>query len=63
LDLRTSTDFLKCENRLSLEEIIDTLQLQTLSNINYDFLSSKGLVEKVNQLRVTLSIKRGLGIH
>jgi hypothetical protein len=58
LDLRTSTDFLKCEKRQSLEELIDTLQLQIKSGIDYDFLSSKGLVEKVNQLRVILFNKQ-----
>ena len=53
LELRTSTDFLKCEKRLSLEELVNTIEcLACTSETDYDFLSSKALVEKVNRLRV-----------
>lgn len=51
LDVRTSTDFLKCEKRLSIKEIIETIQVSD-SPTDLDFLSSKGLVERVNSLRV-----------
>ncbi|KAG2230952.1 hypothetical protein INT48_001468 [Thamnidium elegans] len=50
LDVRTSTDFLKCEKRLSIKEIIETIQVSD-SPTDLDFLSSKGLVERVNSLR------------
>lgn len=55
LDMRTSTDFLRCENRISTEELIQTLHVSDAST-DFDFLSSKGLVEKVNSLRVTLAV-------
>ncbi|OBZ89351.1 Cap-specific mRNA (nucleoside-2'-O-)-methyltransferase 1 [Choanephora cucurbitarum] len=52
VDLRTSTDFLQCQQRLSLEEIVYAIQQEKhIADVDYDFLSSKGLVEKVNQLR------------
>ncbi|KAK4521790.1 asparagine-linked glycosylation protein [Mucor velutinosus] len=52
LELRTSTDFLKCEKRLSLQDLVDTIQPTACTpETDYDFLSSKALVEKVNQLR------------
>ncbi|KAG2201277.1 hypothetical protein INT47_006780 [Mucor saturninus] len=50
LDLRTSTDFLKCEHRLSVDEIMQTMAISD-ATADLDFLSSKGLVEKVNTLR------------
>ncbi|CAO0794343.1 unnamed protein product [Mucor circinelloides] len=52
LELRTSTDFLKCEKRLSLEDLANTIECTACtSETDYDFLSSKALVEKVNRLR------------
>lgn len=53
LDMRTSTDFLKCENRLSADDLVQTIQLSEATP-DLDFLSSKGLVEKVNDLRVKI---------
>ncbi|KAI9354732.1 FtsJ-like methyltransferase-domain-containing protein [Pilaira anomala] len=50
LDLRTSTDFLKCEKRLSMNALVELIQVSE-APIDVDFLSSKGLVEKVNSLR------------
>ncbi|CEP07356.1 hypothetical protein [Parasitella parasitica] len=52
LELRTSTDFLKCEKRLSLADLVDTIECSACTaEPDYDFLSSKALVDKVNQLR------------
>lgn len=53
-DFRTSTDFLKCEKRLSAKELVNIIAQQPSPNkdIDYDFLSSSALVEKMNQLRV-----------
>ena len=59
LELRTSTDFLKCEKRLSLEDLVNIIECLTCtSETDYDFLSSKALVDKVNQLRVILFEKK-----
>ncbi|RCH84441.1 FtsJ methyltransferase domain-containing protein 2, partial [Rhizopus stolonifer] len=50
LDMRTSTDFLKCEKRLSVDSLVSVIK-KNASEIDYEFLSSKGLVDRVNQLR------------
>lgn len=55
LDLRTSTDFLKCENRLSADDLVQTIQLSEATTPDLNFLSSKDLVDKVNDLRVSLT--------
>ncbi|KAI8359178.1 FtsJ-like methyltransferase-domain-containing protein [Blakeslea trispora] len=52
VDMRTSTDFLQCQQRLSLDDLVSLIQQEKhVADIDYEFLSSKGLVEKVNQLR------------
>lgn len=57
-DFRTSTDFLKCEKRLTLKELANSITHKPSENkdIDYDFLSSSAIVEKVNQLRVSRNV-------
>ncbi|KAI7903283.1 FtsJ-like methyltransferase-domain-containing protein [Cokeromyces recurvatus] len=51
IDFRTSTDFLKCENRISLDDLINALREPTHIITDHEFLSSTPVVERVNELR------------
>ncbi|PHZ14421.1 FtsJ-domain-containing protein [Rhizopus microsporus ATCC 52813] len=50
LNLQPSTSFLKCQTRLSVNEIIDLIKLKEVE-VDYDFVCSKVQVENVIQLK------------
>lgn len=55
LNLQPSTSFLKCQSRLSVNEIIDLIKLKEVE-VDYDFVCSKVQVENVIQLKVITTV-------
>lgn len=55
LNLQPSTSFLKCQTRLSVNEIIDLIKLKEVE-VDYDFVCSKVQVENVIQLKVITTV-------